>query len=65
MIQWLLDDFSKKVYNDEYISVDPDYVKVRPEANANNINQIFSTKKKEIKHLDYGSGLPSDLITVF
>ncbi|SGZ90176.1 HlpA protein [Bathymodiolus thermophilus thioautotrophic gill symbiont] len=65
MYQWSLDDFSKKIYNDEYINIDPDSLKTRPEENANNINQFFLEKKKEIRHLDYGggNGLLSDLLT--
>jgi hypothetical protein len=39
--QWSLDDFSKKIYNDGYLQIDPDYKKTRPEANTANLNKMF------------------------
>ncbi|SFV87208.1 HlpA protein [hydrothermal vent metagenome] len=64
LYQWSLEKFAKKIYNDGYEQIDPDYRKIRPEANANHINQMFLGKQTAIKHLDYGggNGLLSDLL---
>lgn len=45
--------FSDKIYNDDYIKVDPDYVSMRPQNNAEFISKLVS-KDKTI--LDYGGG---------
>lgn len=62
--KWSLNDFSEKIYNEEYIEVDPDHEKVRPEENAAGLIKMFKGKEKYIKHLDYGggNGLLSNLI---
>jgi SAM-dependent methyltransferase len=61
---WTLDEFSKKIYNDQYIDVDPDYISVRPQGNANNLIKTFKGKEQPIRHLDYGggNGMLSDLL---
>ena len=56
MRRWSLSDFEIKVYNEEYLAVDPDYISERPRANANNLNNIFRTVYQSINHLDYGGG---------
>lgn len=48
-------DFATRVYNDEYILVDPDYVEARPKRNAESINALLS-KYKDYDILDYGGG---------
>jgi len=54
--QWTEDDFLKRIYNERYIDVDPDYLEVRPRTNAEVISNFFSQQKGMIKHLDYGGG---------
>jgi SAM-dependent methyltransferase len=54
--KWELKDFEEKIYNEDYIEVDPDYKKLRPEANAKNLVNMFRGKEAEIQHLDYGGG---------
>lgn len=55
MDKWSKADFAKRIYNDEYIVVDPDYKKVRPEALAKTVKDFAS--KVGAKHLlDYGAG---------
>ena len=49
-------DFSEKIYNKEYIEVDPDFDKARPEVNASDLTRIFAGKEESIRHLDYGGG---------
>ena len=56
MLNWSDDDYLKKVYNDRYIDIDPDYVELRPKSNANLINNTFGNNINLIKHLDYGGG---------
>jgi SAM-dependent methyltransferase len=61
--KWELNQFAQNIYNDKYIEVDPDYIKVRPEANARNLIKMFK-EVKHIVHLDYGggNGLLSNLV---
>ena len=62
--QWQLEDFEKKIYNSEYVQVDPDYLDVRPRANANSLIGAFGDRGTRIQHLDYGggSGLLSEIL---
>ena len=64
LYKWTLNDFSKKIYNDQYIEVDPDYKTKRPEINAANLVAAFKGHETSINHLDYGggNGLLSDLV---
>jgi len=61
---WSLEEFEDKIYNDQYIKVDPDYVDVRPRLNAANLISLFGEHSGSIRHLDYGggSGLLSSLL---
>lgn len=54
--KWDLNDFSEKIYNDNYIEVDPEHEKDRPEMIAQSLIKAFSGKENDIKHLDYGGG---------
>ena len=53
---WSLADFADRIYNDLYIHVDPDYLKTRPEGNAQHLISQFGDRAKQFKHLDYGGG---------
>ena len=53
---WNLEEFEEKIYNDEYILVDPEYVETRPGANASNLIAMFGDSAQPIRHLDYGGG---------
>ncbi len=57
---WSLEQFEDRIYNADYIGVDPDYVERRPLANAATLQSMFGGAT--IRHLDYGggSGLLSD-----
>jgi tetratricopeptide (TPR) repeat protein len=59
---WTIEDFEQRIYNDEYIKVDPDYILVRPKNNAGMLGEMFGAAK--ISHLDYGggSGLLSEML---
>ncbi len=64
---WNLDKFEEMIYNDEYILVDPDYIDIRPRANAVNLISMFGDRAHSIKHLDYGGGdgLLSKMLRIF
>lgn len=53
---WSLEQFEEHIYNDEYVHVDPEYLEVRPKANAANLIAMFKDKAHSIRHLDYGGG---------
>lgn len=53
---WTLEQFSQKIYNDDYVQVDPDYVEARPKANAAGLIPMLGDNARGIKHLDYGGG---------
>jgi SAM-dependent methyltransferase len=61
---WTLEEFSSRIYNDEYVLVDPDYIEARPRANAEHLQSLIGDKGRSLRHLDYGGGhgLLSDLL---
>jgi len=54
--QWSVKDFESRIYNSDYIKVDPDYLDVRPRANAEVLVKLLGKRGTEIDHLDYGGG---------
>ncbi len=56
LMAWPLETFEERIYNDEYILVDPDYVERRPRANAAWLVSMFADRARSIRHLDYGGG---------
>ena len=53
---WGLDEFEEKIYNDEYVLVDPEFIEARPRASAASLISMFGDRAPSIKHLDYGGG---------
>lgn len=53
---WKLEEFGERIYNDEYVFVDPDYAETRPRANAASLISMFGDRAHSITHLDYGGG---------
>jgi len=53
---WDWDAFRARIYNDDYIVVDPDFVELRPVGNAHLIANSFPNAKSSIGILDYGGG---------
>lgn len=53
---WTLEQFADKIYNDDYANVDPDYIDIRPMANARYLQAMFGASSKQFRHLDYGGG---------
>lgn len=60
---WSNKKFRELIYNDQYITIDPDYKELRPTKNAEMLQTLFKDISS-IKHLDYGggSGLLSNLL---
>ncbi len=56
MYRWSIEDFSARIYNDDYKLVDPDYLDARPRANAHMLASMFANHLLDIRHLDYGGG---------
>lgn len=54
--KWSLEEFAARIYNDQYVQVDPDYIEARPRANASSLLSMFGNSPRAIKHLDYGGG---------
>lgn len=54
LFAWTFEQFERKIYNADYGAVDPDYVRVRPLANAGLVDQLFG--KGQVSHIDYGGG---------
>jgi hypothetical protein len=54
--EWPENLFLDKIYNAEYIQVDPDYLEARPQSNFLLLKKLFSKDRENIAHLDYGGG---------
>jgi len=54
--QWSAAEFTEKIYNQDYATVDPDYVELRAAMNAELLQSLFGEQKDQIRHLDYGGG---------
>lgn len=54
--EWSLDEFAEKIYNNQYIFVDPEYSETRPLANASALQTMFNGSPPSARHLDYGGG---------
>jgi SAM-dependent methyltransferase len=52
---WPAETFERWIYNDTYVQVDPDYLGVRPQSNADVLVQLFP-RTPVARHLDYGGG---------
>jgi SAM-dependent methyltransferase len=52
---WSVEEFAKYVYNDDYIEVDWEYVRIWPEQYAHDFAARFAGCE-EVRMLDYGSG---------
>jgi SAM-dependent methyltransferase len=53
---WSEDEFKVRIYNDDYITVDPDYLTARPTANAGVVAGLWDAHKAGMRVLDYGGG---------
>lgn len=53
---WTALEFEERIYNRDYILVDPDYLDARPRGNAQSLITTFGDHGRRIRHLDYGGG---------
>jgi len=62
--KWTAKEFEEKIYNRDYVQVDPDYRDTRPRSNAKGLVDTFGASGPGVRHLDYGggSGLMSELL---
>jgi SAM-dependent methyltransferase len=65
--EWSLEQFEDKIYNKEYINIDPDYLQDRPKGNAGFLINMFANQNLPSSHLDYGggNGLLSQFLTQY
>lgn len=54
--RWSHEDFSRRIYNEDYLQIDPDYVEKRPATYAEHLDQLLGDAAPTIRHLDYGGG---------
>ena len=61
---WSHAEFLARIYNSDYIRVDPDFVESRPAGNAKVLAETFKLSRGHIDILDYGggSGLTAELL---
>lgn len=53
---WTPVEFEERIYNQDYILVDPDYLDARPRGNVQSLISTFGEHGCNIRHLDYGGG---------
>ena len=53
---WSTEAFLAHIYNDDYVTVDPDYISARPVSNARVVADTFRTMKDSLTILDFGGG---------
>jgi SAM-dependent methyltransferase len=53
---WSQEDFKHRIYNADYILVDPDYAESRPIGNARLVAESFAGSRDMIRILDFGGG---------
>ncbi|NVO07286.1 MAG: class I SAM-dependent methyltransferase, partial [Rhodoferax sp.] len=54
--RWSLAEFAQRIYNKDYVHIDPDYLQTRPLANAEALIAMFMGRDFSFNHLDYGGG---------
>jgi SAM-dependent methyltransferase len=53
---WNVEQFKTHIYNDDYYSVDPEYLSARPLSNAAVVARLWKTRRAETRVLDFGGG---------
>jgi hypothetical protein len=56
IMRWTEDNLRTKIYNEDYIRVDPDYVEKRPDDYAVTLPKVFPWMGSNLRHLDFGGG---------
>lgn len=55
-LEWSREDFLTRIYNDDYVTVDPDFQNARPQSSAKMLIEMFGANKDQFSHLDFGGG---------
>jgi hypothetical protein len=55
IMAWTDAELKEKIYNDEYVLIDPEFVEIRPKKDEARLNELFP-QHDHIRHLDYGGG---------
>jgi SAM-dependent methyltransferase len=53
---WTKENFRQHIYNELYVTVDPDFVELRPSGNAKLIAESFQASRLSLQILDFGGG---------
>jgi 2-polyprenyl-6-hydroxyphenyl methylase/3-demethylubiquinone-9 3-methyltransferase len=53
---WTSEAFRRHIYNELYVTVDPDFVELRPVGNAKLIAESFQASRLSVQILDFGGG---------
>jgi 2-polyprenyl-6-hydroxyphenyl methylase/3-demethylubiquinone-9 3-methyltransferase len=53
---WNDDQFKARIYNEGYITVDPDYQSMRPRSNADMVVRLLGEHRAKVRVLDFGGG---------
>jgi SAM-dependent methyltransferase len=56
LYRWSHEELARKVYNESYTEIDPDWDEVRPRNNAQVLAEAFGNRPPPVRHLDYGGG---------
>ena len=56
MDHWNTDQFTEYIYNEDYHNVDPDFIQVRPQSQADHFIYKLQDWGKRLTILDYGGG---------
>ena len=55
--RWSAQEMATRIYNADYVTVDPDYPEARPQGSAQQLQALFPLMVSQgVAHLDYGSG---------
>ena len=54
--RWTDRDFAERIYNADYVKLDPDFLEARPRNNAELLAALFRSDAADIRHVDYGGG---------
>jgi len=53
---WTPEQFQRRIYNDDYVRIDPEFASVRPLRQADVLAKILAPLKGRMRILDYGGG---------
>lgn len=53
---WKEKEYIERIYNSDYVYVDPEYLDIRSKNQAELLEKLFGNFKDTIRHIDYGGG---------